>query len=307
MRYLSANEYFKEKFGEKVYKLALDGGMTCPNRDGRCGTRGCIFCSEGGSGEFAEPYDGDVARQILRAVRRVENKSNAKKFIAYFQNNTNTYADVGRLSELFGAAVRQPSIVALSIGTRPDCLPNDVVALLKRLNNEKPLFVELGLQTMHEKTARYIRRGYPLEVYDDAVSKLRQAGINVITHVIIGLPGESRSEILQTIDHVGEAGSDGVKLQLLHVLKGTDLAEDYERGCFRTLGLEEYANILCDAIERLPKSVVIHRLTGDAPKRLLIAPLWSADKKKVLNYINARLETRGVIQGNKCKIGPVPT
>lgn len=298
-RYRSASSYFKETFGEKVYKLALDGGMTCPNRDGKCGTRGCIFCSEGGSGEFAEPLNGDVRGQILRAVKRIENKTKASKFIAYFQNYTNTYADTAYLSDLFSAAIDNDSVVALSIGTRPDCLPEDVIALLRRLNENKPVYVELGLQTIHEDTAKYIRRGYPLEIYDQAVKRLRSVGINVITHLIIGLPGEYKNKILESIDHVGKIGTDGVKLQLLHVLEGTDLSKDYKSGEFSTLSLEEYADILCDAIERLPKSVVVHRITGDAPKRLLIAPLWSADKKTVLNYLNGCFEKRNVIQGSR--------
>ena len=298
-RYRSASSYFKETFGEKVYKLALDGGMTCPNRDGKCGIRGCIFCSEGGSGEFAEPLNGDVRGQILRAVKRIENKTKASKFIAYFQNYTNTYADTAYLSDLFSAAIDNDSVVALSIGTRPDCLPEDVIALLRRLNENKPVYVELGLQTIHEDTAKYIRRGYPLEIYDQAVKRLRSVGINVITHLIIGLPGEDKNKILESIDHVGKIGTDGIKLQLLHVLEGTDLSKDYKSGEFSTLSLEEYADILCDAIERLPKSVVVHRITGDAPKRLLIAPLWSADKKTVLNYLNGCFEKRNVIQGSR--------
>lgn len=298
-RYRSASSYFKETFGEKVYKLALDGGMTCPNRDGKCGTRGCIFCSEGGSGEFAEPLNGDVRGQILRAVKRIENKTKASKFIAYFQNYTNTYADTKYLSDLFSAAIDNDSVVALSIGTRPDCLPEDVIALLRRLNENKPVYVELGLQTIHEDTAKYIRRGYPLDIYDQAVKRLRSVGINVITHLIIGLPGEDKNKILESIDHVGMIGTDGVKLQLLHVLEGTDLSKDYKSGEFSTLSLEEYADILCDAIERLPKSVVVHRITGDAPKRLLIAPLWSAGKKTVLNYLNRCFEKRNVIQGSR--------
>ena len=298
-RYRSASSYFKETFGEKVYKLALDGGMTCPNRDGKCGTRGCIFCSEGGSGEFAEPLNGDVRGQILRAVKRIENKTKASKFIAYFQNYTNTYADTAYLSDLFSAAIDNDSVVALSIGTRPDCLPEDVIALLRRLNENKPVYVELGLQTIHEDTAKYIRRGYPLEIYDQAVKRLRSVGINVITHLIIGLPGEDKNKILESIDHVGKIGTDGIKLKLLHVIEGTDLSKDYKSGEFSTLRLEEYADILCDAIERLPKSVVVHRITGDAPKRLLIAPLWSADKKTVLNYLNRCFEKRNVIQGSR--------
>ena len=298
-RYYSLNRYLRETFGEKVYKLALDAGMTCPNRDGTIGTGGCIFCSAGGSGDFAEGRCESVAQQIARAKARVRGKTNAGKFIAYFQSYTNTYAPVEYLEMLFSAAISEPSVAALSIGTRPDCLPDEVVELLARLNRVKPVWVELGLQTIHEKTARYIRRGYELSVYEDALCRLRAAGITVVVHVILGLPGESRADMLATIDYLaGEHRPDGIKLQLLHVLEGTDLAAEYRAGKFQTMEMEEYFDLICDCIERLPEDMVIHRLTGDGPKRTLLAPLWTADKKRVLNALNRALEKRDIWQGS---------
>ena len=300
--YYSLNRYLRETFGEKVYKLALDGGMTCPNRDGSLDTRGCIFCSAGGSGDFAEGRCASVAEQIEKARARVRKKTDAAKFIAYFQSYTNTYAPVEYLEPLFSEAIAEPSVVALSIGTRPDCLPDEVIDLLARLNRIKPVWVELGLQTIHEETARYIRRGYPLPVYEDALTRLKAAGITVITHVILGLPGESREMMLATIDYLGgEHRPDGVKLQLLHVLEGTDLAADWRAGKFACMEMEEYFDLLCECLERLPADMVIHRLTGDGPKRTLLAPLWTADKKRVLNELNRTLENRKISQGSAKK------
>lgn len=300
--YYSLNRYLRETFGEKVYKLALDGGMTCPNRDGTIGTGGCIFCSAGGSGDFAEGRCASVAEQIEKARARVRKKTDAAKFIAYFQSYTNTYAPVEYLEKLFSEAMAQECVVALSIGTRPDCLPDEVIDLLSRLNRIKPVWVELGLQTIHEETARYIRRGYPLPVYEAAVARLKAAGITVITHVILGLPGESREMMLATIDYLGgEHRPDGVKLQLLHVLEGTDLAEDWRAGKFACMEMDEYFDLLCDCLSRLPTDMVIHRLTGDGPKRSLLAPLWTADKKRVLNELNRTLENRKISQGSAKK------
>lgn len=296
MHYYSLNEYLKNTFGEKVYKLSLDGGMTCPNRDGTLGTRGCIFCSAGGSGEFAACRALSVSEQLAQAKARVAAKSDCRKFIAYFQPFSNTYAPVGYLRRIFEEAMAPDEIVALSVATRPDCLREDVLALLGELNRRKPVWVELGLQTIHPRTAAYIRRGYALEVYDEAVRRLHDSGITVITHVILGLPGESRADMLATVRYAGER-SDGIKLQLLHVLKGTDLLRDYERGMFETMSLEEYADLVCDCIEALPPHVVIHRLTGDGDKKLLVAPLWSGDKKRVLNTINKIVHSQNVIQG----------
>lgn len=298
MRYYSLNEYLKSTFGEKVYKISLNGGMTCPNRDGTIDTRGCIFCSRGGSGEFAASAVLDIKNQIEQAKQRIKAKTDCRKFIAYFQPFTNTYASVEYLEKIFTQAIEGDEIVALSIATRPDCLGDDVLALLDRLNRIKPVWVELGLQTIHKQTSDYIRRGYELEVYDTAVRNLHSIGINVITHIILGLPNESKEMMLETVKYVGER-TDGVKLQLLHILKDTDLLDDYNAGKFKALTIEEYIDILCDCIEILPQNVVIHRITGDGDKKLLVAPLWSADKKNVLNSINKIFSQRNITQGKR--------
>lgn len=298
MRYYSLNEYLKSTFGEKVYKISLNGGMTCPNRDGTIDTRGCIFCSRGGSGEFAASAILDIKNQIEQAKQRIKAKTDCRKFIAYFQPFTNTYASVEYLEKIFTQAIEGGEIVALSIATRPDCLGDDVLALLDRLNRIKPVWVELGLQTIHKQTSDYIRRGYELEVYDTAVRNLHSIGINVITHIILGLPNESKEMMLETVKYVGER-TDGVKLQLLHILKDTDLLDDYNAGKFKALTIEEYIDILCDCIEILPQNVVIHRITGDGDKKLLVAPLWSTDKKNVLNSINRIFSQRNIIQGKR--------
>lgn len=285
--YNRLSDHLQAQFGCKVYKLALRGGMTCPNRDGRLGTKGCIFCSQDGSGTFAQTGQS-VWEQIEQAKVRVADKIKTGKYIAYFQDFTNTYAPVSYLEPLFQAAIDHPDVAALSIATRPDCLPEDVLALLDRLNRQKPVWVELGLQTIHEDTAKYIRRGYPLCVYDSAVSALKKIGITVITHVILGLPGENEEKILETVRYVGQK-TDGIKLQLLHVLKGTDLAKDYAQGKFHTLDLDEYCSLIGKCVQVLPPETVIHRLTGDGAKKDLIAPLWSGDKKRVLNAMNRAL------------------
>ena len=301
MYYYSLNEYLKNTFGEKVYKISLSGGMTCPNRDGTLDSRGCIFCSKGGSGEFSANALLPISEQLEQAKRRIREKTDCKRFIAYFQPFTNTYAKVDYLRRIFTEAIAPEDIAALSIATRPDCLGDDVLALLSELNQIKPLWVELGLQTIHEKTAEYIRRGYPLEKFDCAAKRLRELGINVITHLIIGLPGESREKLLQSVMYAGER-SDGVKLQLLHILKGTDLYDEYISGKFDVLSIEEYIELLCDCVEALPQNVVIHRLTGDGDKRLLVAPMWSADKKRVLNAINKAFRERNVTQGRNSNV-----
>lgn len=320
-RYYSLNYYLKKRFGEKVYKLALDGGMTCPNRDGTLENRGCIFCSAGGSGDFAvkgksvETDDfavkgksvriggftavpeGMVTAQIEEAKLRIRQKTNAGKFIAYFQSYTNTYAPVEYLRQIFTEAIDNPEVVVLSIGTRPDCLGEDVVDLLSELNQIKPVWVELGLQTIHEKTAKMIRRGYGLPVFEDAVRRLKAAGLEVIVHVILGLPGETKADMLNTVRYLAGAGIDGIKLQLLHVLTGTDLMDLYEQGTFQTLTLDEYMDILFDCMELLPPDMVLHRITGDGPKKLLAAPVWSGDKKMVLNTIRREMKNRDIVQG----------
>ena len=283
------SQYYREKFGCKVYKLSLDGGFSCPNRDGRIGTGGCIFCT--GSGEFAEGGPDPIDLQLERAKLRVNRKNKDGKYMAYFQAFTNTYAPVERLRTIYYEAIAPEDIVGLAIGTRPDCLGNDVMALLKEINSVKPVSVELGLQTIHEETARYIRRGYEANRYYDAVRRLRESGIEVVTHIILGLPGETPEMMVQTTKAAVRAGTDGVKFHLLHVLKNTDLAKDYEAGKFDCLSLEAYGEILKACIDQLPESVVIHRITGDGAKKDLIAPLWSADKKRVLNYLHKVLNT----------------
>lgn len=292
MEYYSLNQYLKNTFGQKVYKIALDGGFTCPNRDGALGTRGCIFCSGDGSGDFAENRALSVTEQLERGKKRVAKKLHGGKYIAYFQAFTNTYAPVERLRQLYEEAISHSDVVALSIATRPDCLPDEVIALLQELNKRKPVWVELGLQTIHEKTAEYIRRGYRLSAYDEAVRKLKQIDVRVIVHVILGLPYETKDEMKETVSYVGKSGADGIKLQLLHVLKGTDLEQEYLQGKFRTLELEEYVSLVADCIAILPPGMVIHRMTGDGAKVKLIAPGWSADKKRVLNALKKAIEEK---------------
>jgi radical SAM protein (TIGR01212 family) len=288
MRYRTLNQHYREKFGCKVYKLSIDAGFTCPNRDGTLDTRGCIFCSAYGGGEFAEGGKS-IREQLEKAKGRVSGKIKNGKFIAYFQSFTNTYAPVERLRSLYTAAMEPDDIVGLAIGTRPDCLGEDVIALLGELNKIKPISVELGLQTIHEVTARYIRRGYPTAVYDDAVRRLKAAGLEVVTHIILGLPGETAAMAAQTTAHAVKQGTDGVKFHLLHVLKNTDLEKEYLTGKFRTLELPEYAAWLKLCLTQLPPEIVVHRITGDGAKRDLVAPLWTGDKKYVLNYLNRYL------------------
>lgn len=281
------NEHYREKFGCKVYKLALDGGFTCPNRDGTLGAGGCIFCD--GSGAFAES-GCDITQQLQRAITRVQSKNPGGKYIAYFQAFTSTYAPVSHLRQLYEAAIAPEYIVGLSIGTRPDCLGTDVIDLLAQINRIKPVCVELGLQTIHPASVSYIRRGYDNDTYYDAVRNLKAAGIEVVTHIILGLPGETAEMAAETTQAAVDAGTDGVKFHLLHVLKGTDLEKDYAQGKFSCLTLEEYAQWLQCCLKTLPEHIVVHRITGDGAKKDLIAPLWSGDKKRVLNYLNQHLQ-----------------
>ena len=287
--YLSVNEDLRRRFGCKVYKLSIDGGFSCPNRDGTLGHGGCIFCAGDGSGAFAE-HGGSVTQQLERAKARVAAKNKGGKYMAYFQSFTNTYGPVERLRRLYTEAMAPDEVVGLSIGTRPDCLPEDVVALLAELNRIKPISIELGLQTIHPETARYIRRGYDTAVYYDAVRRLKDAGIEVVTHIILGLPGETMDMALETTRAAIAAGTDGVKFHLLHVIRGTDLEQDYRAGKFQCLELEEYAQWLKACLAEVPQHVVVHRITGDGAKKDLVAPLWSADKKRVLNYLNRYLQ-----------------
>ncbi len=290
--YKTLNEHYRERFGCKVYKLSIDGGFTCPNRDGTLGFGGCVFCSGQGSGEFAEKASGDIAAQLHRAKALVEAKNKDGKYIAYFQAFTNTYAPVEVLREKYLAALAPEEIVGLAVATRPDCVPPPVVSLLREVNAIKPVSVELGLQTIHEETAQYIRRGYPTETYDDAVARLKAAGLEVVTHIILGLPGETAEMAVDTTRHAVRMGTDGVKFHLLHVMKGTDLEKDYSNGRFSCLSLEEYGEILALCLKELPPHIVVHRITGDGAKKGLVAPLWSGDKKRVLNYLNQYLQKR---------------
>ena len=287
--YTTLSDHYRAKFGCKVYKLSIDGGFTCPNRDGTLSIGGCIFCSAAGSGEFAAGPDSSISAQLEKAKNRVSAKNKDGKYIAYFQSFTNTYAPVEILREKYLAAIAPEDIVGLAIGTRPDCLPEDVMALLSEINQIKPVTVELGLQTVHEPSVAYIRRGYVNQVYFDAVARLNAAHIEVVTHIILGLPGETAQMAAETTRQAVAAGTDGVKFHLLHVLRGTDLAADYEAGKFQCLTLEEYTQWLKLCLEEVPPSVVVHRLTGDGAKRDLIAPLWSGDKKRVLNYLHQHL------------------
>lgn len=296
--YYSLNEYYQQKFGKKVYKLSISAGLSCPNRDGTLATGGCIFCSRGGSGEFAASCSLSITDQLEQAKRRIASKTRDNAYIAYFQPFTNTYGEIDYLRKIYFEAIAPEEIVGLSIATRPDCLPDEVLELLIEINDIKPVTVELGLQTIHPATAAYIRRGYDLTVYDKAVKKLHSIGIEVVTHLILGLPGESADMMIESVRYAGRV-SDGIKLQLLHVLKDTDLADAYAAEKIEVLSLEEYTDVLCRAIEVLPPNVVIHRLTGDGDKRSLIAPLWSADKKRVLNHIKKALDDREINQGSK--------
>ena len=288
MMYRTLNHHYQERFGCKVYKLSIDGGFSCPNRDGTVGTGGCIFCNDTGSGDFAT-HCGNITRQLQEAKQWVEKKNKSGKYIAYFQSFTNTYAPAAVLREKYLEAIAGEDIVGLAIGTRPDCLDEDVLAVLKEVNAIKPVSVELGLQTIHETSVQYIRRSYVNQKYFDGVAALKEAGIEVVTHIILGLPGETPQMAAETTRAAISAGTDGVKFHLLHVLKDTDLAKDYAAGNFQCLTLEEYGDWLCACMKEVPSHVTVHRITGDGAKRNLIAPLWSGDKKRVLNYLNKRL------------------
>lgn len=295
--YYSLNDYCRNTFGHKLYKLSLDGGMTCPNRDGTIGRNGCIFCSEDGSGDFAEKSCGDIAKQIENAKLRVAHKNKGGGYIAYFQSYTNTYAPIDYLKKIFAQAISHPDIEVLSVATRPDCLNDDVVDLLKNLNKIKPVWVELGFQTSKEASAVYIRRGYKNEVFASAVKRLNEAGIKVIAHIILGLPDETEKDMENSVRYACDCGIWGIKLQLLHILRNTDLAKDFESGKFTALSMNEYLSLVCRMLTIIPENVVIHRLTGDGDKKKLIAPLWSADKKNVLNSLALILKEKNIRQG----------
>ncbi len=296
-RYYSLDSYLKEAFGEKLYKLSLDGGMTCPNRDGKISYGGCIFCSGSGSGDFAAARTGSTEAQLYAAREKISAKFSDGRYIAYFQSFTNTYADVSYLRELFMPVIKREDIAVLDIATRPDCLEDDKLQLIRELSSIKPVWVELGLQSSSDATAELINRGYPTKVYNKAVSDLHSAGAEVITHMIIGLPGEKRQDMLNTARYIAESGSDGIKLQLLHILRGTQLYSMYLQGSVSALSEEEYISLVCDIIAILPPGMVIHRLTGDGDRAILEAPLWSCNKRRVLNLINHELKVRDIIQG----------
>lgn len=295
--YYSLDYYLRQTFGEKVYKIALDGGMTCPNRDGTLDTRGCIFCSEGGSGDFATARTSSVTSQIDEAIARLESgeKNTGRKYIAYFQSFSNTYAPVSRLRSLYLEALQHPRIIGLSIGTRPDCFNEEIYSLLEECRQIAPVWIELGLQTIHENTAQYIRRGYPLKTFEETVSKLHKHHLDIIVHMILGLPGETDEQIIETIRYLNRQNIQGIKLQLLHILKGTDLAKQADS--LKTYTEDEYVYLLLRCIGELSPDIVIHRLTGDGPKNLLLAPLWSLNKRKVLNHISHELKQQGIYQG----------
>lgn len=295
--YHSFDYMLRERFGEKVYKVTLNGGMSCPNRDGKIGTRGCIFCSEGGSGDFAADAALSITEQIDSQIEILSQKRPIQKYVAYFQAYTNTYAPTEYLRKIFTEAIAHPSIVALSIGTRPDCLGEEVLELLDELNKKKPVWIELGLQTIHETTAQYIRRGYRLNCFEKAVEELRKRNIEVIVHTILGLPGETEEDMLATIRYLNTKDIQGIKLQLLHVLKETDLAIDYEQGKFTVFEREEYLELLQKCLENLRPEIVIHRITGDGPADLLIAPLWAARKREVLNFFHRQMKEQESFQG----------
>lgn len=300
--YRSLDYMLRERFGEKVYKVTLNGGMSCPNRDGTLGTGGCIFCSEGGSGDFAADVALSITEQIESQIEILSQKRPIQKYIAYFQAYTNTYAPVEYLRKIFTEAMSHPQIVALSVGTRPDCLGEEILDLLEELNRIKPVWIELGLQTIYEKTAQYIRRGYRLSCFEQAVENLRRRHIEVIVHTILGLPGESREDILETMRYLNKKDIQGIKLQLLHVLKGTDLAYDYLAGRFRVYEREEYLDLLIQCLENLDPEIVIHRITGDGPKDLLIAPLWASRKREVLNLLHHQMKEQNSYQGKNLKV-----
>lgn len=300
-RYYSVDAYLKQTFGEKVYRLALNGGMTCPNRDGTIDTRGCIFCSAAGSGDFAQQKDKSIPEQLSTAKQQIRNKRNCRKFIAYFQAYTNTYAPIGHLRKIFMEAVADPDVVILSIATRPDCLSPEILELLTELNQIKPVWIELGLQTIHSRTSQFIRSGFTLECFHKAVDSLTCCGIPVIVHVILGLPGETWEQMTETVCHVGNLNVFGIKLQLLHILSDTDLGKLYRKAPFPLLSKDDYCNLVADCLELLPQTITIHRLTGDGPKDLLIAPLWSSAKRSVLNQIEQTLKQRDTWQGKYFK------
>lgn len=290
------SEYLKETYGEKLYRISLDGGMTCPNRDGTCGDKGCIFCTESGSGEFTPDKLLSIDEQIERAKDLVSHKSKSNRYIAYFQSFSNTYAPVDYLRKLYFDVINREDVAVLSIATRPDCLGEEVIKLLYELNKIKPVWVELGLQTSNEDTAAFIRRGYSNEIYENAVENLKAAGCKIITHLILGLPYENKEDMIKSARYAGKF-SDGIKFHMLYIAKNTDIEKIYSKGELKLLSIEEYTNVLCECLRVIPEEVVIHRITGDGDKKYLIAPIWTANKKKVLQEIHNAFKDRDINQG----------
>lgn len=302
-RYYSFSQFLREKFGEKIYKLSLDGGFTCPNRDGKIGYGGCIFCSEGGSGDFCPSSFLPLSIQIEQAKSQISSKYTGDKFIAYFQAFTNTYGPIEKMKQLFWEVILRDDIIALDIATRPDCLPKEVLFLLSQLNQVKPVFVELGLQTMHDTTATWIKRGYPTSTFSNAVYQLKESSIPVIAHLILGLPVETKEMALETVDYINNLPIDGVKFTMLHVLKNTELGRLYEEKPFSLLSREEYIDWLICCIEHLRKDIVIHRMTGDGKREELLAPDWTLQKRFVLNSITKEMKARDSFQGKEYHYG----
>ncbi len=286
MNIYTTNAYIRDTFGEKLYKISLNAGTTCPNRDGKAGTGGCIFCSASGSGDFSQDAALSIDEQIDLAKKRISDKCKCDRYIAYFQSYTNTYGDVDTLREKFLAAAKRDDIAVVSIASRPDCFGPEVIDMIKDIIAVKPVWIELGLQTANDRTAQLINRCYDKSVYDETMNRLRELGVHIIVHMIIGLPGETKEDMIDTVRYIVRSGANGIKLQLLHVLRGTVLEKMYEEGVFRALTFDEYADILCDCLKELPPDMVVHRFTGDGPKNILVAPLWSADKKRVINDLN---------------------
>lgn len=297
-RYYNLNYFLRERFGDKIYKISLDAGFTCPNRDGTVSTGGCIFCSARGSGDFAGS-NSDLAKQFEEVKEMMQKKWKSGKYIAYFQAYTNTYADVKTLREKYYSVLNLEGVVGIAIATRPDCIDEDILDLLEEISKKKYLWVELGLQTIHEETARFINRGYKLDAYIGAVKELKKRNIDVVTHVILGLPGENKADVLETIDFVANTGTQGIKLHLLHLLKGTRLAKLYDEGAINVMSKDEYVDVIVDCVQRLPENIVIHRITGDGPRETLIAPRWSLKKWEVINAIEHEMMDRSTWQGEK--------
>lgn len=296
-RYYSLNCFLREKFGEKVFKISLDAGFSCPNRDGTISKGGCIFCSERGSGDFAGNRNYSITSQFNDIKEMMNKKWKNGKYIAYFQAYTNTYGSINLLREKYEEALKQEGVVALAIATRPDCLGDEVIELLKEINERVYTWVELGLQTCNDKVAKTINRGYNLDIFEEGLNKLRKAGIDTVVHTILGLPGEEKSDIMKTVDYIAKKDIQGIKFHLLHLMKETPLVRLYETGRLNFMEEDEYVNIICEAITRLPQSMVIHRLTGDAPRELLIGPMWSLRKWEVLNAIDRKLLEKDMHQG----------